>query len=251
MKHVGGRDVVGVHQRLRRRPQAAAVPAPRERHRRRSTQAAEQVVADSAKPRRARWTSDCPRRVRSRSSRSTSIAASPERSASRWVRSRSRCGPRSPGSTRAIGRIPSGEMRDVQVRLAPESRRNARRPAPAAARGAWDPNGAPTTLPLGQVATITQGVGPAIIDHLDRDLVVTVEANTSGRATGDVTADIVSARREAARCRRACGSASAATRRRRTRCSAQIFIALVVAVRADVPDSGAAVRLASSIRWRS
>jgi HAE1 family hydrophobic/amphiphilic exporter-1 len=45
-------------------------------------------------------------------------------------------------------------------------------------------------MPLGQVATIKQGIGPAIIDHWDRDLVVTVEANTSGRATGDVTADV-------------------------------------------------------------
>ena len=52
-------------------------------------------------------------------------------------------------------------------------------------------------MPLGQVATITQGIGPAIIDHLDRDLVVTVEANTSGRATGDVTTDVMSARRRA------------------------------------------------------
>jgi HAE1 family hydrophobic/amphiphilic exporter-1 len=40
------------------------------------------------------------------------------------------------------------------------------------------------------VATIKQGIGPAIIDHWDRDLVVTVEANTSGRATGDVTKDV-------------------------------------------------------------
>ncbi|OYV65431.1 MAG: hypothetical protein B7Z72_12275 [Gemmatimonadetes bacterium 21-71-4] len=33
-------------------------------------------------------------------------------------------------------------------------------------------------------------MGPAIIDHLDRDLVVNVELNTSGRASGDVTNDI-------------------------------------------------------------
>jgi HAE1 family hydrophobic/amphiphilic exporter-1 len=49
----------------------------------------------------------------------------------------------------------------------------------------------PTTMPLGQVATITQSLGPAIIDHLDRDLVVTVEANTAGRASGDVTSEIM------------------------------------------------------------
>ena len=84
---------------------------------------------------------------------------------------------------------PSGEMRDVEVRLAPESRRNANDLAqlPLIVQG---PNGAPTSLPLGQVATIKQGIGPAIIEHLNRDLVVSVQANTSGRATGDVTNDV-------------------------------------------------------------
>ncbi len=84
---------------------------------------------------------------------------------------------------------PSGEMRKVQVRLIPEARRNAEdlRQLPLVVLG---PNGVPTTMPLGQVASVSQGTGPAIIDHLDRDLVVTVEANTSGRASGDVTADV-------------------------------------------------------------
>src|SRR5436190_933047 len=85
---------------------------------------------------------------------------------------------------------PSGEMRDVEVRLVPESRRNADdlHQLPLVVIGS---NGAPTTMPLGQVATIKPGIGPAIIDHLDRDLVVSVEANNSGRATGDVTNDVV------------------------------------------------------------
>ena len=85
---------------------------------------------------------------------------------------------------------PSGEMRDGEVRLVPESRRNADdlHQLPLVVIG---PNGAPTTMPLGQVATIKPGIGPAIIDHLDRDLVVSVEANNSGRATGDVTNDVV------------------------------------------------------------
>jgi HAE1 family hydrophobic/amphiphilic exporter-1 len=52
------------------------------------------------------------------------------------------------------------------------------------------PNGIPATMPLGQVASIKSGIGPAIIDHLNREPVVTVELNTSGRAAGDVTADI-------------------------------------------------------------
>ena len=83
---------------------------------------------------------------------------------------------------------PSGETRNVEVRLAPEARRRAQDlvQLPLVVMG---PNGAPTTIPLGQVATVEQSVGPAIIDHLDRDLVVTVEANVAGRATGDVTTD--------------------------------------------------------------
>jgi HAE1 family hydrophobic/amphiphilic exporter-1 len=87
---------------------------------------------------------------------------------------------------------PSGEMRDVEVRLVPESRRNADdlHQLPLVVAG---PNGAPTTMPLGQVATIKQGIGPAIIDHYDRDLIVSVEANNAGRATGDVTNDVVKA----------------------------------------------------------
>ena len=84
---------------------------------------------------------------------------------------------------------PSGEMRKVQLRFAPESRRNADdlTQLPLVVQG---PNGVPTTLPLGQVATVKQDIGPAIIDHLDRELVVSVQANVSGRASGDVTKDV-------------------------------------------------------------
>ncbi|MGH7688236.1 MAG: efflux RND transporter permease subunit [Gemmatimonadaceae bacterium] len=86
---------------------------------------------------------------------------------------------------------PSGEPRDVEVRLAPDARRRAAdlRNLPLVVTGA---NGLPITLPLGQVATIKDSVGPAIIDHLDRQRVVNVELNTSGRASGDVSADIQS-----------------------------------------------------------
>jgi hydrophobic/amphiphilic exporter-1 (mainly G- bacteria), HAE1 family len=84
---------------------------------------------------------------------------------------------------------PTGKSRDVTIRLAPEARRRAAdlEQLPLVVMG---PNGVPSTMPLGQVATITDGVGPAIIDHLNREPVVNVELNTSGRATGDVTADI-------------------------------------------------------------
>ncbi len=83
---------------------------------------------------------------------------------------------------------PSGEMRDVVVRLAPEARRRAQdlRQLPLVVQG---PNGAPTALPLGQVAKIENGVGPAVINHLDRDRVVNVEFNVAGRSVGEVTND--------------------------------------------------------------
>ena len=84
---------------------------------------------------------------------------------------------------------PSGETRDVEVRLTPESRARTEdlRRLPLLVVG---PNGAPTTVPLSQVADITSSLGPAIINHLNRDPVVNVEWNVSGRSTGEVTNDV-------------------------------------------------------------
>ncbi len=84
---------------------------------------------------------------------------------------------------------PSGETRDVQVRLTPESRTRVEdlRQLPLLVVG---PNEAPTTVPLSQVADITSSVGPAIINHLNRDPVVNVEWNVSGRSTGEVMNDV-------------------------------------------------------------
>ncbi len=87
---------------------------------------------------------------------------------------------------------PSGEMRDVTVRFSPEARRRAEdlRQVPLTVIGA---NGVPTTVPLGQVATVKQSLGPAIINHLDRETVVSVEFNTTGRGAGDVGIDALKA----------------------------------------------------------
>ncbi len=87
---------------------------------------------------------------------------------------------------------PSGEMRDVVVRLSPEARQRVAdlRQLPLVVQG---PNGEPSTLPLSQVATVTEGVGPAVINHLNRDRVVNVEFNTSGRSMGEVTSDAMAA----------------------------------------------------------
>jgi HAE1 family hydrophobic/amphiphilic exporter-1 len=83
---------------------------------------------------------------------------------------------------------PSGDTRDVVVRLTPEARRRAEdlRQIPLVVAG---PEG-PVTIPLGQVAKIEESVGPAVINHLDRDLVVNVEWNVSGRSTGEVMTDV-------------------------------------------------------------
>jgi len=83
---------------------------------------------------------------------------------------------------------PSGETRKVQVRLVPESRAHPEdlRRLPLVA---VTPGGV-TTVPLGQIADINQSIGPAVINHLDRDPVVTVEANVSGRPFGQVVDDI-------------------------------------------------------------
>jgi len=85
---------------------------------------------------------------------------------------------------------PSGETRDVYVRLAPESRRRAEdlRILPLVIMGA---DGRPSTMPLGQVARVSGGLGPAVIDHLDRDRVANVEYNPQGRGTGDIQVDVL------------------------------------------------------------
>ena len=83
---------------------------------------------------------------------------------------------------------PTGEMREVNVRLAPEARQRASdlEQLPLVIQG---PTGI-STLPLGQIATVRQGLGPAQITHLDAELVVNVEANTAGASLSEVTSGI-------------------------------------------------------------
>ena len=84
---------------------------------------------------------------------------------------------------------PTGETRDVTVRLAPEARERTLdlERLPLVLTG---PTGTPVTLPLGQVAHIRQALGPAQINHLNRETVVTVQANLQGRALTEVMRDI-------------------------------------------------------------
>jgi HAE1 family hydrophobic/amphiphilic exporter-1 len=84
---------------------------------------------------------------------------------------------------------PSGETRDVTVRLAPQSRANVEdlQSLPLVISG---DEGRLTSIPLGQVARVSQSLGPARIDHLDHERVITVQANTRGRPLSEVIGDI-------------------------------------------------------------
>jgi HAE1 family hydrophobic/amphiphilic exporter-1 len=87
---------------------------------------------------------------------------------------------------------PGGISRTIKVRLAPESRQNAADlgalPVPLTTPNA--PSGV-SFVPLAQVATITRGVGPAQIDHYQRQRVVTVGANVLGASVGNVARDVM------------------------------------------------------------
>ncbi|MGZ5063712.1 MAG: efflux RND transporter permease subunit, partial [Usitatibacter sp.] len=80
---------------------------------------------------------------------------------------------------------PTGESRDVAVRLHPDDRVDASNieHLPIAVSGSQ------MMVPLDQIATITMGKGPAQIQHMDGKRMVAVTANTQGRASGEVTAD--------------------------------------------------------------
>ncbi|ABC80003.1 efflux RND transporter permease subunit [Anaeromyxobacter dehalogenans] len=84
---------------------------------------------------------------------------------------------------------PTGETRKVMVRLAPEARERASdlRQLPLVLPSR---EGAPRILPVGQVARITEGLGPAQISHLDRQRVVSVQGNVAGRSLSEVVNDI-------------------------------------------------------------
>jgi hydrophobic/amphiphilic exporter-1 (mainly G- bacteria), HAE1 family len=87
---------------------------------------------------------------------------------------------------------PTGESRDVAVRLDPADRvdaANIERLPIAVAGGAM-------LVPLSQVATVTMGEGPAQIQHLGGKRMMAVSANAQGRASGEVTADALKLARQ-------------------------------------------------------
>ena len=80
---------------------------------------------------------------------------------------------------------PTGETRDVAVRLHPADRVSAdnieRLPIAV--------SGTNQMVPLDQIATITMGKGPSGIEHKDGKRSITVSANAQGRSNGEVTDD--------------------------------------------------------------
>ena len=80
---------------------------------------------------------------------------------------------------------PTGESRDVAVRLHPDDRVSAANieRLPIAV------SGTNMMVPLDQIAKITMGKGPAQIQHFDGKRTVIVSANAQGRSPGEVTSD--------------------------------------------------------------
>ena len=80
---------------------------------------------------------------------------------------------------------PSGETRDVAVRLHPDDRVSAANieRLPIAV------SGSNRMVPLEQIATVTMGLGPSQIQHNNGERTISVAANAQGRSPGEVTAD--------------------------------------------------------------
>lgn len=87
---------------------------------------------------------------------------------------------------------PTGESRDVAVRLAPEDRTSAenieRLPIGVA--------GTNQMVPLDQIARVTMGKGPSTIKHKDGKRIISVSANAQGRSPGEVTNDAMKLAKE-------------------------------------------------------
>ena len=79
---------------------------------------------------------------------------------------------------------PTGEARDVAVRLHPDDRINTDNieHLPIGMSGS-------SMVPLDQIASITMGKSPAQIEHADGKRTITVSANAEGRSPGEVTSD--------------------------------------------------------------
>jgi HAE1 family hydrophobic/amphiphilic exporter-1 len=94
------------------------------------------------------------------------------------------------GQTVGNWRAPDDQTYDVNVRLAPEARDNPQdlERLPFTVGAAAD--GSPRVVRLGQVAQVVESTGSNQINRRDLTREVALNANTSGRAMGEVSADI-------------------------------------------------------------
>ena len=133
---------------------------------------------------------------------------------------------------------PTGETRDVAVRLHPDDRVDASNieRLPIAVTGGN------RIVPLEQIATVTMGKGPSQIQHAEGRRTISVSANAQGRSPGEVTAD-------ALRLARSMdfppgyGIELAGASRDQEEVFSRMGIALISGVGADVLDPGDPVRL--------
>jgi hydrophobic/amphiphilic exporter-1 (mainly G- bacteria), HAE1 family len=124
---------------------------------------------------------------------------------------------------------PSGETRDVTIRLAPESRAlvGDLESLPLPVGGSGNPG---ASIPLGQVARISPAIGPARIDHLDRDRVITVEANTENRPLSEVVGDVMARVESAVQFPPGYGLSQGGETRDQVQIFTQMFVAIGVAI---------------------
>ena len=80
---------------------------------------------------------------------------------------------------------PTGESRDVAIRLAPEDRMSVSN----IERLPITVSGMNTVVPLAQIAKVSMGNAPSKIEHSDGKRTIGVSANAQGRSSGEVTAD--------------------------------------------------------------
>ena len=80
---------------------------------------------------------------------------------------------------------PTGQSRDVAIRLAPEDRMNVSH----IERLPITVSGMNTVVPLSQIAKVSMGKAPSKIEHFDGKRTIGVSANVQGRSSGEVTAD--------------------------------------------------------------
>jgi HAE1 family hydrophobic/amphiphilic exporter-1 len=124
---------------------------------------------------------------------------------------------------------PSGETRDVTIRIAPESRTVVAdlESLPILVERRDGPS---TAVPLGQVARITPSVGPARIDHLDRDRVINVEANTQNRTLSEVVGETMTRLEQAVTFPPGYAISQGGETEQQTEIFGQMFLAIGVAV---------------------